>query len=187
MEAILGSGNNERLITRELVGLGLRGIYGGAMDLFDHLIPPANDDGGSAARDGADAAVHDDGAASSKSDKKQSPPPSQLAVTNLEIQANIYKMCVHRTGERRTLQALCKLSQDSAALDRWKTRLDELDREDAMLLGARVCLAAGCNVMESADRKFELCGRCKIAAYCSRECQRADWRCHSKYCIEANT
>lgn len=119
MEAVLGSGNNERLITQDLVGLGLRGIYGGAMDLFARRISGTADDGGEAASaaDG-EAAVSDADAAVSDAD----------AVLDLEIQATIYKNCVQRDGERRVLNELLRRrGDDSAYVARIKERLEDLD------------------------------------------------------------
>ena len=115
MEAVLGSGNNERLITQDLVGLGLRGIYGGAMDLFARRISGTADDGGEA------ASAADGEAAVSDAD----------AVLDLEIQATIYKNCVQRDGERRVLNELLRRrGDDSAYVARIKERLEDLDRHE---------------------------------------------------------
>jgi len=167
MEAILGSGNNERLITDDLVGLGLRGIYGGAMDLFAHHVGG----GGEAA-----AAAGGEGAAV----------PEDDVVAELEIQAIVYKMCVQREGEQRILTELLRRKEgDEGYCDQIRDRLAQLGRYEAKMKGARICLAPDCKVMETESRKFEICARCKIAAYCSRECQKADWKVHSKLCIPA--
>ena len=124
MEAILGSGNNERLITEELVGLGLRGIYGGAMDLFArHLFPPEADgaDGNEGEAAAAAAVPSAGGAAAAVSPED--------AVAELEIQATIYRMCVQRDGERRVLNELIKRKKDDkTAVAKFEERLDELDR-----------------------------------------------------------
>jgi len=40
-----------------------------------------------------------------------------------------------------------------------------------------------CHIEETETReKFQLCGRCQDAVYCSRECQKADWKEHKKVC-----
>lgn len=39
----------------------------------------------------------------------------------------------------------------------------------------------GCGKRELEER-FATCGRCKIEAYCSNDCQRADWQEHKYYC-----
>jgi hypothetical protein len=31
-----------------------------------------------------------------------------------------------------------------------------------------------------------VCGRCEAVRYCSRECQRADWKAHKPACAGAN-
>jgi hypothetical protein len=38
------------------------------------------------------------------------------------------------------------------------------------------------NCLAKFDRKLELCGGCKKVRYCSRECQREDWRNHKSKC-----
>eukprot|EP00037_Helgoeca_nana_P028124 m.328102 g.328102 ORF g.328102 m.328102 type:complete len:396 (+) comp27686_c0_seq6:112-1299(+) len=174
MEAILGSGNNERLITEDLVGLGLRGIYGGSMDLFVRRLGNGGD--GAATTGARKAVAAGDGAAAAVSEED--------VTSELEVQANIYKMCVHREGERRVLNELLRLrAGDEATINRLKGRLEQLDRYEAMMNGSRCCLAPECKVVETTSRKFEICARCKIAAYCSRECQKADWKSHSKFCL----
>ncbi|KAJ7184725.1 hypothetical protein C8R46DRAFT_1300081, partial [Mycena filopes] len=35
---------------------------------------------------------------------------------------------------------------------------------------------------EYGDRKMKMCAKCNIVRYCSKECQRADWREHKSYC-----
>ncbi|KAM5543898.1 hypothetical protein V8D89_002515 [Ganoderma adspersum] len=48
------------------------------------------------------------------------------------------------------------------------------------LLGAAQC--DRCKKKESADLKLLVCSRCKEAAYCSRECQKSDWKTHKLRC-----
>ena len=43
----------------------------------------------------------------------------------------------------------------------------------------RVCFKTG----SFADKTILRCGKCKIAAYCSVTCQRADWPTHKKECV----
>jgi hypothetical protein len=44
------------------------------------------------------------------------------------------------------------------------------------------CAAAGCTSEEEAT---SVCSRCKAVRYCSRECQRADWKAHKPACAAA--
>ena len=39
-----------------------------------------------------------------------------------------------------------------------------------------------CKKRESADLKLLVCSRCKTAVYCSRECQKGDWKTHKLRC-----
>jgi len=41
---------------------------------------------------------------------------------------------------------------------------------------------AMCNKVEDAMRQFKSCPRCDSAVYCSRECQKRDWKKHKKVC-----
>ena len=43
------------------------------------------------------------------------------------------------------------------------------------------CAAAGC----ASEEASSVCGRCEAVRYCSRECQRADWKAHKGACAQA--
>ncbi len=43
------------------------------------------------------------------------------------------------------------------------------------------CAAVGCASVEASS----VCGRCEAVRYCSRECQRTDWRAHKPVCTAA--
>ena len=43
------------------------------------------------------------------------------------------------------------------------------------------CAAAGC----ASEEASSVCGRCEAVRYCSRECQRADWKTHKPACAAA--
>ncbi len=38
--------------------------------------------------------------------------------------------------------------------------------------------------LKQVDSHFLVCGLCKIEHYCTRECQRKDWRNHKQFCLE---
>ena len=42
----------------------------------------------------------------------------------------------------------------------------------------------GCSTQESEEMKLKVCGGCKRAQYCSRECLKKDWGCHRNYCSD---
>lgn len=41
----------------------------------------------------------------------------------------------------------------------------------------------GCKKTESKDLSLKKCNRCKSASYCSRECQKSNWKAHKKFCV----
>ena len=43
------------------------------------------------------------------------------------------------------------------------------------------CAAVGC----ASEEASSVCGRCQAVRYCSRECQRADWKAHKPVCMAA--
>ena len=43
------------------------------------------------------------------------------------------------------------------------------------------CSAAGC----ASEEASSVCARCHAVRYCSRECQRADWKAHKPVCLAA--
>merc|ERR1711879_152430 len=47
-------------------------------------------------------------------------------------------------------------------------------------IGLRHC--ALCSVQEMQFRSFLKCGRCRSTVYCSRACQKTDWKVHRKIC-----
>ncbi len=44
-----------------------------------------------------------------------------------------------------------------------------------------------CACCNKTDVKLSLCGRCRAAKYCSRECQNASWPQHKVNCVESDT
>ena len=45
------------------------------------------------------------------------------------------------------------------------------------------CAAAGC----ASEEASSVCSRCQAVRYCSRECQRADWKAHKRMCVAVHT
>jgi hypothetical protein len=45
------------------------------------------------------------------------------------------------------------------------------------------CAAAGC----ASEEASSVCSRCQVVRYCSRECQRTDWKAHKPVCTVAAT
>jgi hypothetical protein len=40
-----------------------------------------------------------------------------------------------------------------------------------------------CDEVDDASERFKQCSRCKVAYYCSRECQKEHWKIHKKECL----
>jgi hypothetical protein len=51
----------------------------------------------------------------------------------------------------------------------------------------RLCDSALCTNVEQGVIKFQKCSRCRQVAYCSKECQVADWKGHKKHCSSATS
>eukprot|EP01084_Bolivina_argentea_P320133 555413_1 len=47
-------------------------------------------------------------------------------------------------------------------------------------LECQICL--NCNKREKYETEYKLCGKCQIAKYCSRQCQKMDWKQHKIQC-----
>ena len=78
----------------------------------------------------------------------------------------------------------CVLSFD-AQTGRYRVVLDdgkELSVKPECVARA-ACAAAGCTSEEASS----VCSRCKSVRYCSRECQRADWKAHKPACAAERT
>ncbi len=76
----------------------------------------------------------------------------------------------------------CVLSFD-ARTERYAVALD--DGKELSLKAECVakagCAAAGC----ASEEASSVCGRCEAVRYCSRGCQRADWKAHKGVCAAA--
>ena len=46
------------------------------------------------------------------------------------------------------------------------------------------CLVCSKKSSECPEKKLLCCGKCKVARYCSSDCQKADWKKHKKLCAE---
>jgi tetratricopeptide (TPR) repeat protein len=73
------------------------------------------------------------------------------------------------------------------AIDNYQVRdpkCIDLPRElrDAIDPEASRCKCAQCDKVETDDVRFDRCSRCKVAKYCSRECQRQHFREHKHAC-----
>lgn len=92
----------------------------------------------------------------------------------------------------KQVKEMAKLPQETRSLLlRMEQRLGTLEkareRATAQGLGGAALLHAchACSRQETADTKFAACSRCKCTFYCSRECQRKDWKNHKVECRSA--
>jgi hypothetical protein len=50
-----------------------------------------------------------------------------------------------------------------------------------------ICRPCGKNPTQNPEIKFKRCGTCQTVYYCSRECQRNDWKKHKEICKPLNS
>jgi hypothetical protein len=82
----------------------------------------------------------------------------------------------HNSKRTRVLSLDARTGRQLVALDDGK----ELSLK-AECVARPGCAAAGCTSEEASS----LCARCQAVRYCSRECQRTDWRVHKPACAAA--
>ena len=62
-----------------------------------------------------------------------------------------------------------------------------MDDGEKLSLKAECVARAGCAAVGCASEEASsVCARCHAVRYCSRECQRADWRAHKPACAMAH-
>ena len=49
-------------------------------------------------------------------------------------------------------------------------------------IGYHVCENRGCHHTDTLKKKLQVCTKCQLEVYCSRECQTADWLARHKVC-----
>eukprot|EP00656_Telonema_subtile_P022973 TRINITY_DN24264_c0_g1_i1.p1 TRINITY_DN24264_c0_g1~~TRINITY_DN24264_c0_g1_i1.p1 ORF type:complete len:140 (+),score=19.94 TRINITY_DN24264_c0_g1_i1:360-779(+) len=55
-------------------------------------------------------------------------------------------------------------------------------------IGFDSCSSRGCFLTEDADAKFQRCSGCGVVVYCSKGCQKADWKARHKHvCKDAGS
>jgi hypothetical protein len=86
-------------------------------------------------------------------------------------------------GTRVLVQRLARVLSYDARTGRYAVALD--DGKELSLKAECVaragCAAAGC----ASEEASSVCGRCEAVRYCSRECQRTDWKAHKPVCSAA--
>ena len=61
------------------------------------------------------------------------------------------------------------------------TALANIKRSKRMKLKSIECQWRGCNQRINGDTKFKKCKGCKMVRYCSRKCQKLDWKLNHKH------
>ena len=102
--------------------------------------------------------------------------PQFLTGTRVAIQRLVAKP-EHNGKRARVLSFDARAGRYAVALDCGK----ELSLK-AECLARAGCAAAGC----ASEEAGSVCARCEVARYCSRECQRSDWKVHKLECTAAH-
>ncbi len=82
----------------------------------------------------------------------------------------------HNGKRARVLSFDARIGRYAVALDDGKELLLK-----AKCLARAGCAAAGC----ASEEASSVCSRCQAVWYCSRECQRTDWKAHKPVCAAA--
>ena len=80
-------------------------------------------------------------------------------------------MCVRFNGTEEEVAAFGK---------RFESAVDFL--QNAVKRQNSVCSACGKGNLAT---KLQACSVCKLALYCSKECQKRDWKQHKPHCVKA--
>lgn len=92
----------------------------------------------------------------------------------------------YRLGDKKRAETCIRrverfMPVDTSLKDRVR-KMKHAPRVDAALKRTPTkCSNPFCSKVE-AKEKFQVCSKCKIAKYCSRECQRSHWKSHKIYC-----
>ena len=70
------------------------------------------------------------------------------------------------------LEGICKTAN-------WTSKLPKFDKKSW-----KFCLHCRQAPVDAPEKKFMYCARCQKVCYCSRECQKANWRDHKLVCAE---
>ncbi|XP_060587778.1 uncharacterized protein LOC132743262 [Ruditapes philippinarum] len=70
-----------------------------------------------------------------------------------------------------------------SALQNWKPK-EKLQKEQEQDQIYAFCSFPGCRKLYEESLKFRYCGACRLARYCSEECQKEHWKkCHKDACL----
>jgi hypothetical protein len=97
------------------------------------------------------------------------------------------RVLVHRLVAKPEHNGKCaRVVSFDARTGRYAIALDDgkelsLKAECVAAVARAGCAAAGC----ASEEASSVCSRCQAVRYCSRECQRADWKAHKPVCTAA--
>lgn len=110
-------------------------------------------------------------------------PPELEGLGFAELRARLLKMWIP-TNDCANVSDLKQRWAEWDGIDRSDFSLPRL-RKNWRDAGLLPCSAPGCLKSEDFSTTFLVCGKCKRAAYCSRECQAAHWKSgHKSECVK---
>jgi len=69
--------------------------------------------------------------------------------------------------------------------DKVHAEIDQLIQKMEEVDTLCLCSRKKCDRRENSENQFEICSRCRIARYCSKKCQKKDWKKHKRSCKTA--
>ena len=115
----------------------------------------------------------------------QPPKPPKPVVHTFPVGTRVLVQRLVATGKPEHNGKRARVLSFDARTGRYAVALDD---GKELSLKAECVARAGCAAARCASEEASsVCGRCEAVRYCSRECQRADWKAHKGACAAARS
>ena len=108
---------------------------------------------------------------------------------NLDFNHQNFLCCLPLVGIKPTVETVKSVTNKELYdlltmldLTRTEDKVGDSMAHEKKRVELKVC--NGCGKQESTLLEFKTCNRCEVAFYCSRQCQKSDWKKHKKICLK---